>query len=92
MEKKETQNQNIEVICDVICDSCGKSCKVYESIVDNEVRPDFGQKFYVFESMKLIVDWGYHSNKDTERWTADICEKCVDEKFSFVKFHKTNYI
>ena len=42
--------------------------------------------------MKLEAHWGYYSeSKDTEKWTAQICEKCVDEKFSFIKFKKEQY-
>jgi len=86
MEIKETQNKNIEVITDVICDCCGKSCKVYECKLDN------GEPYYSFEFMKLVTYWGYHSGKDTETWTAQICEKCVDEKLSFINFKKELYI
>ena len=65
-----------EVLKDVFCDSCGKSCNTE----------------YGFEYMELTANWGFSSNKDLERWEAQICEKCVDEKFSPIKFKKTNYI
>ena len=38
--------------------------------------------------MGLKADFGYGSKKDMERWTAHVCEKCVDEKLSFIKFKK----
>jgi alanine dehydrogenase len=90
MQLKEVQLKKQEVITDVLCDSCGRSCKVYESTTDNPKRIDDGEKFYSFEYLKLEANWGYDSNKDLERWTAQICENCVDEKLSFIKFKKTN--
>ncbi len=92
MEIKQIQNKNIEVITDVICDCCGESCKAYEGKINNDARVDNGEPFYDFEFMKLEVHWGYHSGKDTQKWTAQICEKCVDEKLSFVKFKKSKYL
>lgn len=41
-----------------------------------------------FESMTMTAYWGFGSDKYSEKWTADICEKCVDEKLSFIKFKK----
>jgi len=38
--------------------------------------------------MTLVANWGYHSSKDLQKWSAQVCEKCVDEKFSFIKFKK----
>ena len=89
MENKEYHNRQAEVIVDVTCDCCGNSCKVAEGIVDNEAREDYGEKYYDFEYMTLSANWGYHSGKDLETWNAQICEKCIDEKFSFIKFDKT---
>lgn len=91
MENIEIQNRKVEIITDMICDYCGGSCKVYENTVDNDARVDHGEKFYSFEFLKLSTDWGYHSNKDGQTWSAILCEKCVDEKLSFIKFKKTNY-
>lgn len=81
MEIKETQNKKTEVITDIICDCCGKSCKV-----------DNGDQHSNFEFMKLESHWGFHSGKDTQKWTAQICEKCVDEKLSFINFKKELYM
>jgi diaminopimelate decarboxylase len=93
MKQIEIQNKKTEVVKDIICDICGNSCKVEEYIVDNPVRLDHGDKIYIFEYMDIETHWGYHSNtKDTQKWTAQVCEKCVDEKLSFIKFEKTNYI
>ena len=83
MKVTETKDKHEEVVTDVICDCCGKSLKVKEGISDEH---------YGFEYMTLEATWGFFSEKDTEHWIADICEKCVDEKFTFVKFKKTNYL
>jgi hypothetical protein len=91
MEIKVVKSINNEVVTDIICDCCGKSCKVDEFKIDNELRPDNGETHYDFEFMSLQAHWGYNSNKDTESWTAHICEKCVDEKFGFIKFKKDYY-
>lgn len=92
METKEIQTKKAEVITDVICDCCGKSCKVYESKIENDVRVDNGELYYDFEFMKMEVRWGYHSGKDTQKMTAQVCEKCVDEKLSFINFKKERYM
>ncbi len=36
--------------------------------------------------MTLKAHWGFDTNKDQEEWEAHICEKCVDEKFEFIRF------
>lgn len=92
METKEIQTKKAEIITDVICDCCGKSCKVYEGKIDNDVRVDNGEPYYSFEFMKMEVHWGYESGKDTQKWTAQVCEKCVDEKLSFINFKKERYM
>jgi hypothetical protein len=88
MEIKEIQTKKQEVVVDIICDSCGQSCKKYQSNVDNPVRTDHGEPYYSFEYMELKATWGYHSDYDTEQWTAQVCQKCVDGKLSFIKFKK----
>ena len=85
MEIKEIQKIDNEVTTDVICDCCGKSCRMYYTDVNE-------QSHYNFEFMTLETHWGYFSDKDTEKWTAQVCEKCVDEKLSFIKFKKSNYL
>ena len=72
MKKEEMVTKETKTITDIICDSCGNSCDT-----------DYG-----FEYMKLESNWGFSSNKDFERWTAEICEKCVDDKFKFITFKK----
>ena len=72
MEIVEKQTTEVEVITDIICDCCGQSCKT-----------EYGHEY-----LKLHANWGYGSGKDFTMYTAQVCEKCVDEKFSFVKFKK----
>jgi hypothetical protein len=94
MEIKEIKNLKTEVVTDIICDCCGQSCKVLERVIDNELRIDNGELIRYFEYMKLEGIWGYNSNKDEEKWTAYLCEKCVDEKLPFINFKKehVNYV
>jgi len=82
MKKKKIQLQKQEVVTDIVCDSCGASCKTSEGVGHD------GNKVYSFEHMRLEASWGYHSGKDMEKWTADLCEKCVDEKLGFICFNK----
>ncbi len=82
MEIKEIQAIEQSVVVDVICDSCGQSCKV----------PEGNVMAGHMEYMKLEANWGFDSGKDLEKWVAHICEKCVDEKLNFVKFLKSNYV
>ena len=74
--KKELEET--DKITDVICDICGKSCKYSDSETS-------------LEYASIEVNWGYYSHKDLTTWTAQICEKCVDEKLdNLIKFHKFN--
>ena len=58
------------------CDICGSNC----------IKQD------EFEGMELRANWGYNSKKDTETWTAQICENCVDKHFSsLIRFKKSNF-
>lgn len=89
METREVQKFPTSIVTDIICDCCGKSCKVDEGVIDNDIRIDHGEKYRTFEYMKLNAIWGYNTKKDMERWTAHVCEKCVDEKLSpLVNFKK----
>lgn len=72
MRQTELQKKETTVVVDIICDCCGNSCNTSCG----------------FEYMELKAFWGYDSKKDMEKWSAQVCEKCVDEKFSFIKFKK----
>jgi hypothetical protein len=54
-------------IIDTICDKCGISSK--------EER-EKGNEVY-FESFE--IEWGYGSKYDTDKWTWDLCESCIEE-------------
>lgn len=77
MEVTKFINKPTEVTSDILCDCCRKSCKTQS-----------GEAYADFEYMELKADWGFFSIKDGESWTAHLCEACVDEKLSFIKFTK----
>ena len=77
MIHKDKENKSVTVIKDITCDSCGKSC----------INKSSG----IFECMNLKGNWGYGTKKDNEKWTAQVCENCVDTKFNFVTFKKEEY-
>lgn len=80
MKVIEKENKEVNVLKDVICDCCGKSCGIFL---------DQAHTVTSFECMTLKANWGYGTKKDMERWTAQICEKCVDEKLvPLIKFKK----
>lgn len=76
MIKTSSKQVEVDVLEDVICDVCNNSCK-------NSTN---------FEYMTMKNYWGYGSSKDGQLWGAHICEKCVDEKFKFVKFRRQDYM
>jgi len=78
MKVFEKETQEVEVLKDVVCDCCGKTCK-------DDINLNF-------ECATIKANWGYGSKKDMEQWSAQICEKCIDEKFSFVKFKKEDFL
>ena len=73
MEIKIKETRGIEVISDILCDSCGQSCR---NVHGN------------YEHIDMHANWGYGSKKDMERWTAHVCEKFVDEKLPFINYKK----
>lgn len=92
MKTTELVTVKQEIPLDVICDCCGQSCMKDEGIIDNEVRPDHGLPHRTFEFMNLETHWGYHSNRDCEKWSAQVCEKCTVEILAtLINFKKENY-
>lgn len=69
-------NALVQKVSDIVCDSCGKSCR--------------GR--YDYEYMTIYNHWAYGSKKDGEYWEAHICESCVDDKLGFIKFNKMDYL
>lgn len=77
-----------ELVVDVICDKCGKSCA---PIVNSPGHPDHGKVdiTYGIPHMNLQASWGYMSGHDTEAWSAQICEACAVELAKTIKFQIT---
>lgn len=66
---RETATKDVEVIKDIRCDACGKSC--------------WGGMN--FEYALLRARWGYDSRKDDTTYEARFCENCFDDIEAFVK-------
>jgi hypothetical protein len=66
---KKIGQKTIEVIDDVVCDICEKSCKDH---IDN------------MESASLNAYWGYSSKKDGQNYDIDLCENCFDKTLEFL--------
>lgn len=58
-------------IIKVQCDMCGKDC-LDEDKVNNEF-------------MSMYASWGYNTKHDTEKWSAEFCEKCSDKIVALIK-------
>ena len=50
-----------------------------------------GKNINLNECLNLSASWPTSKSKLLERWFAHICENCVDEKLTFVKFEKVVY-
>lgn len=66
---KKIAQKTIEVIDDIECDICGKTCKDH---MEN------------FENASLTAYWGYSSKKDGQQYDIDICENCFDKTLEFL--------
>lgn len=60
-----------EVVVDITCDICGKSCK-----------KECG---FEYASLESVDGWGYDSRKDGEVHEADICEECYDKIREYIE-------
>jgi len=90
MKKTEIIKSEREEVIDVLCDSCGESCRVELCLpLEGEDPKDVPHNF---EYMRLKSAWGYGSDHDCETWEAHVCQKCVDDKLGFINFKKTNYL
>jgi len=58
-----------DVVDDVICDMCHRSCK----------------RGITHEYLEVYAKWGYGSNKDLSKWEAYFCEECAEKIDAFVK-------
>jgi hypothetical protein len=57
-------------VIDVICDVCGVSCR---TPLDD------------YEYATLNATWGYHSRKDGQTDSLDLCENCFDDAVKYLK-------
>lgn len=62
---KKKVRRYVRQIEDVICNKCGKSCKV---ILDD--------KTFTYEHANIYTTWGYGSERDGEAHDAHLCEQC----------------
>ena len=70
MRKYKQKELLSQVLEDIVCDICGKSCKG-------------GSDLYEFS--KFEATWGYGSHKDTEQWGGEFCEECSDKIKGFIE-------
>lgn len=63
---RKYKNLNQEKIEEVICNCCGNEMKVDQGIV-------------LEGTCHLEINWGYFSNKDSEKHSFDLCEACYDK-------------
>lgn len=77
MKKYRKEQSVVDVLDDVICDSCGKSCFNGCELSHAEIQHSFG----------------YGSELDGTIYTAHICDKCFIDKFvPLANFSITRYI
>ena len=82
MRIKETKTITTEVLVDVQCDVCGKSCKK----ADNHF---FNYRETEYEFATLDADWGYYSDSDGKSWRIDLCEDCFYDTLAHLKLRCT---
>jgi len=73
MKNYKTELVPTEVLEDIICDCCGQSCKT---------------EFDDYNFMSIESHWIYPSQQEQEIWTAQLCEKCANERLNFIPFRK----
>ena len=69
MKKTKLEHREVEVIEDITCDCCGKSCKTPCD----------------YEYATIDVTWGFSSNKDGEAHLAYLCESCYDKMLEVMR-------
>lgn len=80
MKITETKTYKKDIIKDVLCDVCGKSCCKF---IEN--------KLITTESASIIADWGYYSDSDGKKYNIEICENCFYDVIAHLKAqHKTD--
>jgi hypothetical protein len=72
MKKYGEERIKATVINDILCDICGKSCKV------NIGKGIDGEEFFNTEFSTLQAVWGYGSYHDDSKWDFDFCIDCSE--------------
>lgn len=80
MKITETKTYKAEIIKDVLCDVCGKSCCKFTK-----------NKLIATESATIIADWGYYSDRDGKQYHIDICENCFCGVLAYLKSQNKTY-
>lgn len=74
MKVLETRQVEQEVVIDVVCDMCKKSCLVSMGGIKT---PEYSW---------LTAEWGYESDhKDGLRWEAQFCDACSEKLKKWVE-------
>jgi hypothetical protein len=63
------KRRTTEVLDDIVCDICGKSCYCTCD----------------FELATLHAVWGYGSSKDGQEWVCEMCESCSEKIKEFIE-------
>lgn len=65
------QQSTIEVIKDIVCDCCGKSCRDKANIN--------------YEYATFHAGWGFASANDLDEWESHLCEVCALKVKTFIE-------
>lgn len=71
MKTMTTETVEKEVVEDILCDVCGKSCRDSAGIN--------------FEVATLSEKWGFGSRKDCEHHECHLCEDCYDKVRAYIE-------
>lgn len=74
MKITETKTYKTEIIKDILCDVCGKSCCKFTK-----------SKLIATESATITADWGYYSDSDGKQYNIEICENCFYDVLTYLK-------
>jgi len=76
-ESQEMTNE-VEVVTDVICDSCGRS------MVQSKETPDW------IEGLEADLIFGYGSKRDSEAYVIHLCDECFDKMVELMEIKLVN--
>lgn len=76
MRKYDKKLQEVEVLTHIKCNNCGKTDKLLEK----EEPVDMIRDMFVtshYHNFNIVFNYG--SKFDTEQWSFDLCEDCIEE-------------